>query len=117
VRALRGAGRPVTLVTLSDAMVRDDLEYPGRALPDAQAKHVHDYVDGLSAEQGRGLAGTRDRLAIIAESDVSDFLWREQPTRHKIDLLAAVRHGDVVLFRLDADRPPLLASMLAAAIV
>jgi conjugal transfer pilus assembly protein TraD len=117
VRALRGAGRPVTVMTLSEAMVPDHLEYLGRALPDAHAKQVHDYVDGLSAEQRRGLAGTRDRLAILAESDVSTFLWREQPTRHNIDLLAAVNRRDVVLFRLDADRRPLLAGMLAAAIV
>jgi conjugal transfer pilus assembly protein TraD len=104
-------------MTLSEAMVPDHLEYLGRALPDAQAKQVHDYVDGLSAEQRRGLAGTRDRLAILAESDVAHFLWREQPTRHNIDLFAAVRRRDVVLFRLDADRRPLLAGMLAAAIV
>jgi type IV secretory pathway TraG/TraD family ATPase VirD4 len=117
VRALKGAGRPVTVMTLSEAMVPDHLEYLGRALPDAQAKQVHDYVDGLSPEQRRGLAGTRDRLAILAESDVANFLWREQPTRHNIDLLAAVKRRDVVLFRLDADRRPLLAGMLAAAIV
>jgi hypothetical protein len=104
-------------MTLSEAMVPDHLEYLGRALPDAQAKQVHDYVDGLSPEQRRGLAGARDRLAILAESDVANFLWRERPTRHNIDLLAAVRRRDVVLFRLDADRRPLVAGMLAAAIV
>jgi hypothetical protein len=104
-------------MTLSEAMVPDHVEYLGRALPDEQAKQVHDYVDGLSAEQRRGLAGTRDRPAILAESDVSDYLWCEKPTRHNIDLLAAVRRRDVVLFRLDADRRPLLAGMLAAAIV
>jgi conjugal transfer pilus assembly protein TraD len=104
-------------MTLSEAMVPDHLEYLGRALPDAQAKQVHDYVDGLSPEQRRGLAGTRDRLAILAESDVAHFLYRDKPTRHHIDLLAAVRRRDVVLFRLDSDRRPLLASMLAAAIV
>jgi hypothetical protein len=48
---------------------------------------------------------------------VSDYLWRCEPTRHNIDLLAAVRRRDVVLFRLDADRRPLPAGMLAAAIV
>jgi len=117
VRCLRASGRPVTVVTLADAMVPDKLEWFGRALPDEQAKRVHDYVDSLSAEQRRGLAGTRDRLAILAESDVVNFLYRREPTRHNIDLLAAVRRRDVVLFRLDADRRPLLAGMLAAAIV
>ena len=117
VRALRGMGWPVTVATLTDAMVPDKLEWLGRALPDEQAKLVHDYVDGLTAEQRRGLAGTRDRLAILAESDVARFLYRQEPTRHHIDLLRAVQKRDVVLFRLDADRRPLLASMLAAAIV
>ena len=117
VRALRGMGWPVTVATLTDAMVPDKLEWLGRALPDEQAKQVHDYVDGLTAEQRRGLAGTRDRLAILAESDVARFLYRQEPTRHHIDLLRAVQKRDVVLFRLDADRRPLLASMLAAAIV
>src|SRR5918911_459640 len=117
VRTLRASGRPITVMTLADAMVPDHLEYLGRALPDKHAKRVHDYVDSLSAEQRRGLAGTRDRLAIVAESDVGNFLYRREPTRHNIDLLAAVRRRDVVLFRLDSDRRPLLASMLAAAVV
>jgi conjugal transfer pilus assembly protein TraD len=117
VSALRGNGTPITVMTLAEAMVPDHLEYLGRALPDEHAKRVHDYVDSLSAEQKRGLAGTRDRLAILAESDVAGFLYRQEPTRHNIDLLAAVRKHDVVLFRLDSDRRPLMASMLAAAIV
>jgi hypothetical protein len=58
---------PVTVATLTDAMVPDKLEWLGRALPDEQAQQVHDYVDGLTAEQRRGLAGPRDRLAILAE--------------------------------------------------
>jgi hypothetical protein len=86
-----------------------------RSLPDEDAKRVHDYVDSLSGAHKRGLAGTRDRLAILAESDVSDYLWRREPTRHNINLLAAVKRRDVVLFRLEADRRPLLASMLAPA--
>src|SRR3954453_19104432 len=82
VRALKAAGRPITVMTLADAMVPDRLEYLGRALPDEHAKRVHDYVDSLSAEQKRGLGGTRDRLAILAESDVSDYLYRPEPTPH-----------------------------------
>jgi hypothetical protein len=117
VRALKANGRPVTVMTLSEAMVPDKLEWLGRALPEEQAKIVHDYVDSLTADQRRGLAGTRDRLAILAESDVAHYLYRQEPTRHSIDLLAAVKRRDVVLFRLDSDRRPLLAGMLAAAIV
>src|SRR3954469_7426415 len=117
VRALRGMGYPVTVALLADAMDPAKLEVWARSLPDEDAKRVHDYVDSLSGEQKRGLAGTRQRLALLAASDVSDYLWRREPTRHNIDLLAAVRRRDIVLFRLDADRRPLLAGMLAAAIV
>src|SRR3954464_6625546 len=67
VRALRASGRPITVMTLAEAMVPDHLEYLGRALPNEQAKRVHDYVDSLSADQRRGLAGTRDRLATPPE--------------------------------------------------
>jgi hypothetical protein len=75
VRTLKGARLPVTVATLSENMVPDMLEWTSRALPDEQqAKQVHDYVDSLRAEQRRGLAGTRDRLAILAESDVARFL-------------------------------------------
>ena len=103
---------------LTDAMVPERLEYFARTSPsEEEAKRVHDYVDSLTPEQRRGLAGTRDRLAILAESEVSFFLYSDKPTRHHIDLLAAVKRRDVVLFRLDADRRPLLAGMLAAAIV
>src|ERR687887_357570 len=86
VRCLRASGRPIRVVTLADAMEPDQLEWFGRALPDEDAKRVHDCVDSLSAEQRRGLAGTRDRLAILAESDVVNFLYRREPTRHNIDL-------------------------------
>src|SRR3954466_4435288 len=86
VRALKANGRPVTVMTLSEAMVPARLEVWGRSLPDEDAKRIHDYVDSLSGEQKRGLAGTRDRLAILAESDVSDYLWRREPTRHNIHL-------------------------------
>src|SRR3954447_24709672 len=65
VRCLKANGRPVTVMTLLEAMVPDKLEWLGRALTDEQAKQVHDYVDSLTTEQRRGLAGTRDRLAIL----------------------------------------------------
>src|SRR4051812_5333638 len=85
VRTLRGARRSVNVMTLSEVMVPDLLERCARSLPtEEEAKRVHDYVDSLSGEQKRGLAGTRDRLAILAESDVSDYLWRREPTRHNV---------------------------------
>jgi len=117
-RTLRAAGQPVTLATLTDAMSPRRLEAIGRALDDErQARELHDYLDDLSPEQQRGLAGTRDRLGILAESDVAQWLRPHDAGGPSIDLLRAVQARDVVYFRLDADRRPLLSAMLAAAIV
>ena len=74
-RTLRAAGQPVTLATLTEAMSPRRLEAIGRSLDDEHhAQELHDYLDDLTAEQQRGLAGTRDRLAILAESDVAPWL-------------------------------------------
>ena len=94
------------------------LEAVGRRLDDEhQAQELHDYLDDLSPEQQRGLAGTRDRLAILAESDVAAWLQPHAAGGPGIDLLQAIQAREVVYFRLDADRRPLLAAMIAAAIV
>ena len=62
---------------------------------------MHDYLDSLSPEQVRGLGGTRDRLAILGESDVADWLQPDGTDGTAIDLLSSVRAGDVVVFCLD----------------
>jgi conjugal transfer pilus assembly protein TraD len=117
-RALRAGGHAITLATLVDALEPRRLEFTARAMDDEhQAQRVQDYLDSLSPEQVRGLAGTRDRLAILAESDVATWLQPHDSGGPAIDLLQCVQAGDVVYFRLDADRRPLLAAMLAAAIV
>jgi conjugal transfer pilus assembly protein TraD len=117
-RTLRAARRPVTLASLTEAMDPRRLEAIGRGLDDHhQAEQLHDYLDTLTAEQQRGLAGTRDRLAILAESDVAPWLAPHDAGGPGIDLLRSIQNGDVVYFRLDADRRPLLSAMVAAAIV
>ncbi len=59
----------------------------------------------------------RDRLAIMAESDVGRWLDPATPGAESFELLDAVRSGAVVYFSLRADCRPLLAQMLGAAIV
>ncbi len=120
IRTLRGVGEipsPARIVELMDPRA---LEVLARRLPDeAQSRLVYRYLDGLDPRQRAGLGGTRDRLAILAESDVGRWL---EPTgagdgAPVLDLLEAVRWRAVVYFRLDADRLPLISRMLAAAII
>jgi conjugal transfer pilus assembly protein TraD len=116
-RALAAANETASPRRLSELMNPRELELLGRRLPDeAQARPLFAYLDSLDARQRAGLAGTRDRLAILAESELGRWLEPGADGR-AVDLLAAVRARAVVYFRLEADRLPLLARMLAAAIV
>jgi len=77
---------------------------------------VQTYLDSLGERRRRELAGVRDRLSILAESDTRRWL---DPTdsASTLDIHQAALDASLVYFRLDADRRPLLAGMLAAAIV
>jgi hypothetical protein len=116
-RALAATGAPATPAALVELMDPRRLELAGRAMPDErEARRLFGYLDSLYARQRTGLTGTRDRLAILSESELGRWLEPAADVE-VIDLLAAVRAREVVYFRLEADRLPLLARMLAAAIV
>jgi conjugal transfer pilus assembly protein TraD len=116
-RALSAAGETATPRRLAELMDPRELEQVARKLADeAHARSLFAYLDALDARQRAGLAGTRDRLAILAESELGRWLDPAGPGR-AVDLLAAIRVRAVVYFCLEADRLPLLARMLAAAIV
>jgi type IV secretory pathway TraG/TraD family ATPase VirD4 len=59
----------------------------------------------------------RDRMAILAESDLARWLDPSSASGPSFDLLEAVRAQAVVYFELHSDSRPLLAQMLGAAIV
>jgi conjugal transfer pilus assembly protein TraD len=115
VRTMRAAKVPITVGTLMANLHPDRLEETARALPDEQAKVVEEYLDSLVERQRRDLAGARDRLSILAESEVSR--WFDPERAPAIDLRGAVASHGVVYFALDSDRRPLLAQMVAAALV
>ena len=116
-RALAAAGQSATPARLLELMDPRRLELLARAVPDAAAAQLlFDYLDTLDTRQRSGLAGTRDRLAILAESELAPWLHPRDGVP-ALDLLEAVRGGAVTYFGLEADRLPLLSRMLAAAIV
>jgi conjugal transfer pilus assembly protein TraD len=116
VRVMHAAGIPVTPVSLMAHMDPRQLEVAARALPVSNAQEAEAYLDSLSDRQRRDLAGVRDRLSILAESEIREWL---DPLDEDdlLDIQQAVESRAVVYFRLDADRRPLLAGMLGAAIV
>jgi hypothetical protein len=117
VRALRAAGVEIGLHQIVRHLDPVELELLARDLPEELAEPAHAYLDSLTTRQLTDLAGVRDRLSILAESDVGRWLKPQHEGVAAFDLLAAAEQRAVVYFRLDADRRPLLAQMLAAAIV
>jgi hypothetical protein len=116
-RALRKTGSEVSLRALVAHLDPSRLEMLARALPESEAQGVHDYLDSLTSRQQSDLAGVRDRLAIMAESDIGRWLDPRTPGVERLDLLDAAKAQAVVYFNLEADHRPLLAQMLGAAIV
>jgi hypothetical protein len=117
VRVLRKSGLEVSLEALVHHLDPSRLELLARSLSESQAQGVHDYLDSLTTRQQSDLAGVRDRLAIMAESDIGRWLDPRTPGVERLELLDAVKAQAVVYFNLEADRRPLLAQMLGAAIV
>ncbi len=116
VSTMQAAGVVVSPVSLVEHMDPGLLELTARKLPERQADAVQGYLDKLTDRQRRELTGVRDRLAVLAESDVARWL-HPIAGNPSLQLLESVKRRDVVLFRLDADRRPLVSQMLAAAVV
>lgn len=117
VRALRKSGLEVSLQSIVSHLDPARLERLVRTLPESEARATHAYLDSLTTRQQSDLAGVRDRLAILAESDVGAWLDPQCGSGARFDLLDAARARAVVYFKLDSDSRPLLTQMLGAAIV
>jgi hypothetical protein len=117
VRALRKAEVEVSLQAIVAHLDPERLELLLRSLREQDAQKAHDYLDTLTTRQQSDLAGVRDRLAILAESDVGRWVDPQTAGAEQFDLLRVVEDRAVVYFNLEADRRPLLTEMLGAAIV
>jgi hypothetical protein len=81
------------------------------------AERVSAYVDSLSAKSVADLGGGRDRLAVLAESELGPRLDPSLGDGELIDLHRSLRAGDILYFHLDADRYPAASKLLAAALM
>jgi Type IV secretion-system coupling protein DNA-binding domain len=117
VRALRASGIETSLRTIAESLDPLALELLARRLPGDSGTATHAYLDSLTSRQLSDVAGARDRLSILAESDVAPWLEPSGGGVRGFDLFEAVQTRAVVYFDLDADRRPLLTQMLGAAIV
>ena len=74
IRALRLADVDVSLATVVEHMHTGRLAALTRRMSPADARPLLAYLETLTPQQERDLAGARDRLAILAESDVGPAL-------------------------------------------
>ena len=73
VRALRLAGVPVSLATVVEHMNSGRLSSLTRKMSPTDARPLLAYLETMTPQQERDLAGARDRLAILAESTLGIY--------------------------------------------
>jgi hypothetical protein len=117
VRLLRRLGVEISLTSIAEHLDPPRLEGAARSLAEPEAEATYAYLDSLTARQQSDLAGVRDRLAILAESDVGPWLDPHTTGASRFDLFQAVQDRAIVYFNLESDSRPLLTQMLGAAIV
>ncbi len=117
LQAMRAASEwPASLRSLVHYLDCERLDALCDRLDGELGERIAGYVDSLSTRQRADLGGVRDRLAVLAESELGVKL-NPSAERAELDLFAALGAGDVVYFCLDSDRYALASQMLGAAIV
>jgi hypothetical protein len=116
LKTMKAAGEwPASLSRIVHYFDADRLDYLTRRCEPALAEHVATYVSELPARARSELNGVRDRLAVLAESELGP--WLEPRAGSELDLARILTGGDVAYIQLDADRFALASQMLGAAIV
>jgi hypothetical protein len=117
LRAMKGAGEwPPTLTGVVRYFDVDRAEAVAKRAGEEARTEMSEYLDSLSQRSRQELGGVRDRLGVLAESELGKRLEPERGFA-ELELEGALRRGAVAYFRLDSDRYPLAAEMLGAAIV
>ena len=91
VRALRASGTETSLRTIAENLNPLALELVARELPEPAGQATHAYLDSLTTRQLGEVAGVRDRLSILAESDVAPWLEPSDGRVRGFDLFEAVQ--------------------------
>lgn len=114
LQAVSSPDRPPTLEDVVAVMNPSRLEGMLRHVPPELANRVHSYLnDELTPDQLSGIRGFATRLAIITESHTGRYLSVPSAAA-SIDLRAALRGEQVVVFSLNSSSYGKLAAQLGA---
>ncbi|MGA8745898.1 MAG: hypothetical protein WB507_08540 [Solirubrobacterales bacterium] len=108
---------PPTLSEIVAHMDTERLDHLASKVGGQTAERVSAYVDSLSERAKADLGGGRDRLAVLADSELGPWLDPALGAGETLDIAAALRRGDVVYFNLDADRYPKAAKLIGSALI
>ncbi len=104
------------LATVVDLLHPERLALYARDIQNqAAAERIDRYLVDLTDQERRDLAGLRNRVALIAESEHGHLLC-EVDDSPSIDLLSAVCARAIVIFSLNSSRYPEVAKLLGAAV-
>jgi len=96
----------------------DRLAVYAREIADPQAiEKIDGYLADLTDREKRDLAGLRNRIALLADSEHGHLLTPDyaDPASH-IDMVSAIHTGAVVVFSINSSRYPETAKLLGAAV-
>ncbi len=111
--ALEDRGEPPDLAEVVRLVDPDELALVARDLQDeAAADRLSRYLERLADDQRRHLRGLQDRLALLVEGEVGEYLSPSDESKGEIDLLQAVEEGAVTCFSLNSSRYPQTAKLI-----
>jgi hypothetical protein len=116
IEVLVAAGVELSLGSISHYLHPERLEVLAEGLGDAWVEDVQTLTDDMPRRMLDDLAGARSRIALLAESEFGRWLSPSEDGDPELDLEEVIRCGGVAYLRLEADRYPELARLLAAAL-
>ena len=108
---------PPTLSKVVRYMDPERLDALASKVGGAVAERVSAYVDSLSPRAKAELGGGRDRLAVLAESELGPRLDPALDDGPLLSFEETLGRGDVLYMTTDADRYPAASKLLGAAVV
>lgn len=115
---MRAAGEwPPTLSNVVRYMDPERLDGLASKVGGDVAERVSAYVDSLSPRAKAELGGGRDRLAVLAESELGPRLDPALGDGPLLSFEQTLGRGDVLYMTTDADRYPAASQLLGAAVV
>jgi conjugal transfer pilus assembly protein TraD len=105
------------LAMVVDLLRPERLALYAREIQDAAtADRVDRHLSELTDHERRDLAGLRNRVALLTESELGPLLEPSSDPSEDIDLLASIRQRAIVVFSLNSSCYPETAKLLGAAL-